>query len=150
MEKRSDSEILLKELKLKFGEKEYAVPVLRMKEAARWREEYFKRTKEVTDSLPMRFDKDNDPHELSKAISKGLLGALLQFPEKIPDLVFSYAPSLADKKEEILAVAYDQEFSRAFSQIWQVAFQPFLASLGMVVEMQRSQASLSPSSAGSN
>ena len=47
MEPRTDSEILLKELKLKFGEKEYTVPVLRMAAAAKWREEYFKRTREV-------------------------------------------------------------------------------------------------------
>ncbi len=42
MEKRSDSDVLLKELKLKFGDKEYVIPVLRMREAAKWREEYRK------------------------------------------------------------------------------------------------------------
>ncbi len=87
---------------------------------------------------------------VSKAVSRGLMAALLKFPNKVPELVFSYAKSLAEKKEDILAEAYDQDFQRAFQQIWQVAFQPFLASLGMVLEMQRSQASLPPSSTGLN
>jgi hypothetical protein len=145
-EKRSDSDILLKELKLKFGDKEYTVPVLRMKQAAKWREDYFARTKEVTDDMKV----DEKVENLSKAVSRGLMAALLKFPEKIPDLVFSYSAELSEKREEILDEAYDQDFQRAFQQIWQVAFQPFLASLGMVLEMQKSQASASLSSASSN
>lgn len=142
---RSDSDIILKELKLKFGDKEYIVPVLRMKQAAKWREEYFARTKEVTDDM-----KADETENLSKAVSRGLMAALLKFPGKVPDLVFSYSELLAAKKEEILEAAYDQDFQRAFQQIWQVAFQPFLASLGMVLEMQRSQDSASRSLASSN
>ena len=146
-EKRSESDVLLKELKLSFGEKEYVVPVLRMKAAAKWREEYFKRTKEVFDTMPAKFE--GDQKELATAIGRGLMGALLEFPDKVPELVFSYAPSLP--QEEILQAAFDQEFSRAFAQIWQVAFAPFLGSLGMVLEMQRAQAaSQSPSLAGLN
>ncbi|SRR6266536_4420846 len=147
---RTDSEIILKELKLKFGDAEYIVPVLRMKAAAKWREEYFKRTKEVTDTMPQKFEQEHDPKELSKAIGRGLMGALLEYPEKVPELVFSYSKELQEKREEIEEVAYDQDFTRAFAQIWQVAFQPFLASLGMVLEMQRSQDSLSRSAAALN
>jgi hypothetical protein len=146
--RRSESDVLIKELKLKFGEKEYVVPVLRMRAAEKWRAEYFEKTKEVSDSMPEKFDKENDPRELSKAIGRGLMGALLQFPNKIPELVFSYAPLLP--REEVLEAAYDQDFARAYKQIWQVAFRPFLDSLGMVIEMQRSQESASLSRAGSN
>lgn len=138
---RSGSDVLLKELKLKFGDKEYTVPVLRMRAAEKWRVEYFAKTKEVSDSMPEKFDKENDPRELSKAIGRGLMGALLQFPNQIPELVFSYAPSLP--REEVLDHAYDQDFARAYKQIWEVAFAPFLGSLQMVIEMQRSQASRS-------
>jgi hypothetical protein len=142
---RPDSDIILKELKLKFGDKEYTVPVLRMKAAAKWRAEYFTRTKEVSDDM-----KAEETENLSKAISRGLMAALLKFPEKVPDLVFSYSPQLAENKEEILEAAYDQDFVRAFQQIWQVAFAPFLASLGMILEMQKSQDLASRSSASSN
>jgi hypothetical protein len=145
-EPRTDSDVLLKTLTLTFGGKPYEVDVLRMKAAARWRKEYFERTKDLSTS--MLVDNIDDKGQLAKSIGNALTGALLAFPEKIPELVFSYAPSLP--KEEIEAQAYDQEFSRAFAQIWQVAFAPFLASLGTVLEMQRAQATQSASSANSN
>jgi len=139
MEKRSESDIVLKVLKLTFGGKEYEIPVLRMAASAKWRAEFFERTAEVTTSLPTQFDETKG--DISKALGRGMFAALLQFPEKIPELVFSYAPSLP--KEEILEAAYDQEFSIAFRQIWRVAFEPFLASLGMVTEMHRTRPSAS-------
>jgi hypothetical protein len=132
---RSDSDILLKELKLTFGGKEYRVPVLRMREAAAWREEYYKRTQKVADSMAVNVDEKSP--DFSKTVGTALFYALLKFPEAIPELVFSYAPSLP--KEEIMANGYDQEFTSAFRAIWGVAFQPFLASLGMAVETGRAQ-----------
>jgi hypothetical protein len=139
--KRTDSDLLLRELKLSFGGKEYRVPVLRMREAAKWREEYCKRTQKVAESMPMNVDEKSP--DFGKAVGTALFHALLQFPEAIPELVFSYAPLLP--KEEIMANAYDDEFTIAFRAIWGVAFQPFLASLGMALETGRSQ-SPSPSS----
>ena len=144
MNNRSESEIVLKKLTLHFGEKDYEVPVLRMAAAAQWRKTFFEMTAEVNNDLPQRFE-EHSP-ELGKALAQGLFTALLRFPDKIPDLVFSYAPSLP--REEILATAYDQEFAFAFKAIWRVAFEPFLASLGMVMEMQR--ANSSPSAPPSN
>lgn len=141
MEKRSESDILLKTLKLTFGGKDYEVPVLRMKDAAKWREAFFVRTREVAESMPANVDEASP--DVNKVISRGLMNALLRFPEAIPDLVFSYAPSLP--KEEILAEAYDQEFTSAFQAIWRIAFQPFLSSLGMALETGRARASSAPS-----
>jgi hypothetical protein len=139
MEPRSESDIIKKTLTLHFGDKEYEVPVLRMLAAARWRKEYFERTKDV--SASMMVENMDDKGQLNKAIGNALTGALLAFPEKIPELVFSYAPSLP--KDEVMEAAYDQEFSRAFAQIWQVAFSPFLESLGTMLEMQKASASRS-------
>ena len=144
MEKRSESDIVRKVLVLTLGEKEYEVPVLRMLAAAKWRKEYFDRTKDVSSS--MMAENMDDKGQLSKAIGNALTGALIAFPEKIPELVFSYAPSLP--KDEIMDAAFDEEFSRAFAQIWQVAFSPFLASLGTVLEMQKASGSHSASLAG--
>ncbi len=145
MDKLTDSDILLKELTLTFGGKQYVVDVLRSRASAKWRKEYFERTKDLSTS--MLVENVNDKGQLSKAIGNALTGALIAFPEKIPELVFSYAPNLP--KEEIMEAAYDVEFSRAFSQIWQVAFSSFLGSLGMVLEMQRA-ASASPSASSAN
>jgi hypothetical protein len=146
MEPRSESDIIKKTLTLHFGEKEYEVPVLRMLAAAKWRKEYFERTKDVSTSMIV--ENMDDKGQLSKAISNALTGALIAFPEKIPELVFSYAATLP--KEEIMESAYDQEFSRAFAQIWQVAFSPFLGALGTVLEMQKAAASQSASSGNLN
>jgi hypothetical protein len=152
VEKRSESDVLLKILRLKFGDKEYEVPVLRMKQAADWRKLFFEKTQEVNQSLPMNFEeKGVSTAEVSKAISRGLTGALLSFPEKIPELVFSYAKSLSEEqKTEILDSAYDAEFSKAFAQIWGVAFEPFLASLGTVLHLHRSIPMPSASPASTN
>jgi len=139
LEERTHSEVLQKTLSLTFGGKKYSVPVRRMKDAAKWRAEYFSRTKEI--SAAMIVDNLNDKAELNAKVGNALMAALLKFPEKIPELVFSYAPDLP--REEIEDEAYDADFSMAFAQIWQVAFQPFLVSLGTMLEMQESQASLS-------
>lgn len=144
MEKRSESEIVKKTLTLRFGEKDYEVPVLRMLQAAEWRKSYFAETKDV--SASMMVENINDKGELSKAIGNALTGALIAFPEKIPQLVFSYATSLP--KEKVTGDAYDHDFAKAFAQIWQVAFSPFLASLGTVLEMQKASGSRSASLAG--
>jgi hypothetical protein len=125
----SDSKVQMS-LTLKFGEKEYSVPVLRHIPAAKWREEYFTLNKEIFDAMPAQFPSDESPENITKAIGRGLMGALLRFPEKLPELIFSYAPSLMEHKEEIQLSAYDRDYTRSFAQIWQVAFEPFLTSWG--------------------
>src|ERR1039458_3112934 len=105
MEARSESDIIKKTLTLHFGDKDYEVPVLRMLAAAKWRQDYFARTKDV--SASMMVENMNDKGQLSKAIGSALTGALLAFPEKIPELVFSYAPALP--KEEVMEAAYRSE-----------------------------------------
>ena len=147
MEPRPGPEIIKKTLTLIFDGKEYEVPVLRRNAAAAWRKEYSDRTREV--SASMIVENMDDKGHLSKAVGNALTGALIAFPEKIPELVFSYAPTQTNgepmPKELILETAFDQEFSLAFAKIWQVAFSPFLDSLGAMMELQKAQASASPS-----
>lgn len=142
---RSESDLLLKQIIVKFGDKEYTIPVLRMKAAAVWRREYFERTAEI--SASMIVDGIADKAQMAQSVGNALTAALLKFPEKIPDLVFSYATHLAPEREAIEESAYDMDFARAFAEIYKAAFAPFLASLGTVLEMQRAQESLSRSSA---
>jgi len=141
---RSESDILLKQIVVRFGDKEYTIPVLRMKAAAIWRKEYFERTQEVAASMIVDGMAGKD--EMAKSVGNALTAALLNFPDKIPELVFSYAPCLTGQREQILDEAYDEDFTRAFAEIYKAAFQPFLASLGAVLEMQRAQQSRSRSS----
>jgi hypothetical protein len=146
MEAQNDSDVLLKKLTLTFGGKQYDIPVLRMKAAAEWRKEYMVLTKDVASS--MIIETEGDKAQISKQVGNALTGALLAFPEKIPELVFSYARSLP--QEEIMEIAYDEDFSRAFGMIYKEAFSPFLIALGTALEMQRAQASHSGSSTNSN
>jgi hypothetical protein len=144
-EARNESDVLLKRILVKFGEKEYEIPVLRMKAAAIWRKEFFERSAEL--SASMIVDDALRPEELAKAVGNAATAMFLKFPDKIPELVFSYAPSLAEQREQIEKEAYDMDFAYAFAEIYKAAFSPFLASLGMVLEMQKAQASSSHSSA---
>jgi hypothetical protein len=151
MELRSDSDIVKKTLTLKFGGKEYEIPVLRMLAATKWRKEYFKRVEAIRSGMIVEDQKDNPSltsTEIKQAIGNALAGALLAHAEAIPEIVFSYAPDLP--RAEIEEIAYDQEFRLAFEQIWQVAFAPFLASMGLALEMSKASASQSVSSANLN
>jgi hypothetical protein len=134
MEKRSESDIVKKTLTLAFGEKEYEIPVLRMLQAAKWRKEYFQKVQQIRDGMKVE-DEGVTPAQLSKAISNTLVGSMLAHVEQIPEIVFSYAPTLP--REEIMESAYDEQFALAFKQIWQVTFQPFLGSLGLALEMSK-------------
>jgi hypothetical protein len=146
MDSQNDSDVLLKKLTLTFGGKPYGIPVLRMRQAAEWRKEFLVLTQEV--SASMIIDTEGDKAQIAKQVGNALTGALLAFPEKIPQLVFSYAKSLP--QEEIMEMAYDEDFSRAFGMIYKEAFSPFLVALGTALEMQRAQASRSGSSTNSN
>jgi hypothetical protein len=70
----------------------------------------------------------------SKAFANGLTGALIEFPEKIIDLVFAYAPELPKEEllgsEEAPGKATEEQFAHAFSQIMGVAY-PFLPQLAL-------------------
>ena len=56
MEKRSESDVVLKILHLSLGGKEYEVPVLRKTAAAQWRKEFFEKTKEAFGRLDLLFN----------------------------------------------------------------------------------------------
>lgn len=144
-EKRSESDIVLKLIRLKFGDVNYDIPVLRMTPAAIWRRKYFEETADV--SASMFIDDTVDKAQMARSVGNALTVALLKFPEKIPELVFSYAPSLLPHRDKIEEDAYDMDFAHAFGEIYKAAFAPFLAALGTVLEMQRAQESRSPSSA---
>src|SRR6266568_2217309 len=98
MENISDSEVLLKVLHLKFGDKEYKVPWLRMTPAAEWRQFFFQQTQ--GSSAAISFSLDEKSPDVTKQLSRAFFTSLLSFSEALPEIVFAYAPSLP--KDEIL------------------------------------------------
>jgi hypothetical protein len=69
----------------------------------------------------------------SRTVLAGLPAALAQFPEKLCDLVFAYAPNLP--KEQILEEASEEQMRAAFDRIWEISFQDFLVQLGAAREL---------------
>jgi hypothetical protein len=123
---RSESDILTKApIKVTLGSKEYDIPVLTIKKQREWREQMSREMQDIVGALAPSFD----PQKTSSAFSAGLAVALTKFPEKLADLVFSYAPELP--REEIMETATEEQISIAFSKIMRVSF-PFLAHLQTV------------------
>jgi len=130
MEKRSESDILSKApVKLKLGEKEYKIPVLTILPAREWRLKLNASLSAIVDSFKMVETAE------SSAVASGLTAALIQFPEKVAELVFAYAGETL-KPEEILASATEEQLAQAFSAIMQVAY-PFLPQLSLVTNVMR-------------
>ena len=137
MEKRTESEILAKApIKVKLGEKDYKIPVLTVLPARDWRTKLDASMAGLADSFKVVESAS------ANAVASGLTFALIQFPEKVADLVFDYSGESLPK-DEILAAATEEQLATAFSAIMQVAY-PFLPQLAMVTQVMRAN---SPQSA---
>ncbi len=118
-----EQKALMQPIEVKFGAKKYPIQPLTMIPARDWRVEL------ATVMGPI-----SDNFQSTGAVSTGLSQALLQFPDKCAELVFSYAKDLP--KEVIVKEATDEQLSEAFLQIMGVAY-PYLASLVAVTRVIR-------------
>jgi hypothetical protein len=130
MKARTEDDILSRApITAKLGDKDYSIPLLAVMAQREWRKNLFAELVPLLDSFKSKVD--------GQSIKTGLTAALLNFPDKLCDLVFAYAPDLP--KEEILADATEEQIASAFSAIFGVAF-PFLPQLGMVTDLLRATA----------
>lgn len=128
MKPRTEDEILARSpIKTRLGEKEYDISPLAVMPQREWRKKLFAELAPILAAFNFKVD--------GKSMAEGLTAALLNFPEKLCDLVFAYAPDLP--KEEILEKATEEQIAVAFSAIMAVAF-PFVPQLGMVTTLLRS------------
>ena len=126
---RTEEEILAKApFTVKLGDQDYPIKPLNIKAQREWRQKLSTELSPIVDSFNRESTK--------KTMIAGLTGALLDFPEKLADLVFSYAPDLP--KEKILEEATEEQIAKAFSSVMSIAF-PFLGQLGMVTQLVRTQ-----------
>lgn len=127
--RRTDEQILARApIVAKLGEKEYSIKILRITAAQKWREHLIDSVKEITEQMRAETGSDH-------AFLTGLGYTLLQFPEKMTELIFSYAPDL--NKEEIMhetTGATEEQIARVFGQIVAVAF-PFRGELQMITQV---------------
>ncbi|HUT68928.1 MAG TPA: hypothetical protein VMW86_10340 [Dehalococcoidales bacterium] len=123
-EKRTEEDKLLQApLVMTFGGKSFNVAPLVIKESRAWRREVIDLLKE----LPKFAGATTDDADLFQSALNGLL---VNMPDKVIDLVFSYCKSL--DRDEIESMATDAEVAAAFDKIVAVAF-PLVSSIGKVM-----------------
>ena len=127
-ERTEQQKVTMAPVKVLLGEKEYDVRPLRITPAQEWRETFMKQVADISGVLKQ--DANTSP-----VFIQGLAFVFLQFPQKMVELIFSYAPYLP--REEVLhreTGATEEQISLAFGQIVQLAF-PFTGELAMVTKI---------------
>ena len=115
MKPRTEDEILSRApITTKFGDKEYSIPLLAVMAQREWRNKLFAELAPILAAFDFKTD--------GASVANGLTAALLEFPEKLVELVFLYAPDLP--RDEILTDATEEQIILAFDQIKALAF-PF-------------------------
>lgn len=128
MVRTDDDKLSMNGFEVTLGTEKYRIECLKINPQRAWRE---KLSVELA-PLVQTFNKTAD----QKSFVHGLAGALIDFPEKLADMVFAYAPNLAEKKEKIFEEATEEQLAIAFSNIMSIAF-PYLAQLGLVTQVIR-------------
>ena len=108
-------------IKISFGGKEYDLKPLVIKESREWRKQFA----DVLKGLPLFVNAIDTTKHFEQVIN----GMFLDTPDKVVDLVFAYAKDLP--REEIEAVATDDEMAKAFEAIIEVAFPLARSMVGM-------------------
>lgn len=106
------------------GGKDYPIRPLKLGDARRWRERVVPVMLEVTGTMDASL---SDPSALRQA--------LLNAPERLAEIVFSYAPELP--REEIMESATEEELGAAFNQVMVAAFRPLMSMAGTVKTIAR-------------
>jgi hypothetical protein len=104
--------------------KQYPIKPQTVGQGMRWRAKVVPTLLEITGTMDASL---SDPSALRQA--------LLNAPEKLAEIVFSYAPELP--REEIIDAATDEELGAAFNQVMVTAFRPLMSMAGMVKTIAR-------------
>lgn len=125
--KRSEEDIIaMASFEVQLGAQKYPIKPLTILAQRAWRAKLSEELVPIVESFSQQANE--------KAMLTGLAASLVNFPEKLASLVFSYAPDL--DQDKILAEATEEQLAVAFSSIMVVAF-PFLAQLGLVTQLVR-------------
>lgn len=137
---RTEDEVIGKApIKVRLGDVDYEVKPLSMTPQRKWRQKYVAAIFPLLNSFKGQ--------SLEDAMSKGLACVLVQFPEKLEELLFEYSQELRDAKDKITDEedgATEEQVAAAFSRIMVVAY-PFLPQLETATKLWRSAQSTPPS-----
>ena len=111
-----------------FGGIEYKVKLLVIKEAREWRSKLAKMMGQISPAVNATTD---NPEQFQEGINS----LFVSMPDTIIDLVFEYAKDLP--KDAIVAVATDEEISKAFESILEVAFPLARSVTGITMRLSQ-------------
>jgi hypothetical protein len=114
---------------VRFGDEDYQIPLLLVNPQRKWRRKLVKQLGTILENFEITTTD-------SKVLSRGLIAALVHFPEKLAELVFAYASDLDQGK--ILKQASEEQIAIAFGSIFEVAF-PFIGELGLVMQILQAE-----------
>ena len=126
---RTDEDVIAKTpIEVTLGSEKYYIPIRTIGPAREWRALLVSTMGGVGQALSLK--------ALPENLGAGLTAAMIQFPDKLLDLIVAYAPDLP--KDKIEAEATDEQLAVAYGRIVGIAF-PFLASLAMTRKVLTSQ-----------
>jgi hypothetical protein len=126
MKMRSDADkISMAPVKVRLGDTDYKLPVLRTLKMREWRE---KLNTSLGPTLAT-FGLTVPEVGAEDAVQDGIVAVLLTVPEKITELMFEFCPELP--RETVLNESTEEQMVAAFLEVLQVAY-PFLAAVAMM------------------
>lgn len=127
MPRTDEDKLLQAPIVMRFGTKNYPVKPLTLGPARAWREKLNEVMGPLAETFQSGIKEDG-------AVSQGLAKMLMQFPDKLIELILAYDPQLP--KDTIMTDATEEQIIVAWSDLLAVAF-PFVAPLVTVMRVIR-------------
>lgn len=126
--RRSESDILTgAPITVHLGGKDYEIPVLNNRKAAKWREKLFAALGPLIANVDFTgIDLNSNHSKVNEAMASKLSQEMLMFPERLLELFFDYAGDAIDR-DAILSdesTVTDEQIALAFAKISEVGY-PF-------------------------
>ena len=126
--RRTESDILTgAPIVVRLGGKDYTIPVLNNRKAAKWREKLFAALGPLVANIDFgSLDLNSNHSKVNEALAHKMSQEMLMFPEKLLELFFDYAGDSVDK-EAILSdesTVTDEQIALAFAKVSEVGY-PF-------------------------
>jgi len=126
--RRTESDILTgAPITVNLGGKDYTIPVLNNRKAAKWREKLFEALGPLVANVDFAgIDLNSNHQKVNEAMAHKLSQEMLMFPERLLELFFDYAGDAVDR-DAILSddsTVTDEQIALAFAKISEVGY-PF-------------------------
>ena len=126
--RRSESDILTgAPIIVKLGGKDYEIPVLNNRKAAKWREKLFEALGPLVANVDFTgIDLNSNHSKVNEEMARKLSQEMLMFPEKLLELLIDYAGKALDEAQLMSdeTKVTDEQIALAFAKVSEVGY-PF-------------------------